>query len=96
MERTLFFFSHLKRYILNHLLVAPGSSGRGDRSMEMLRLSDSAISASAAPASARTAEAAPVCAAAWRVPRCARGSSWIEMLCSEVGGGDTRTFNCTC
>lgn len=56
-------------------------------------MSLSAISLSAAPVSARTAGAAPVCAAAWRVPRCGPDSSWIKTLCSEMGGGDERTFN---
>lgn len=40
-----------------------------------LVLVSSAISLSAAPVSARMAEAAPVCVAVWTVPRCDLGSN---------------------
>lgn len=79
-------FSHSKRYMSRQRLgPLPGALGKWASAGRWVSptVSRDAISPSAAPVSARTAEAAPVCAAAWTVPRCGLGSSLKERLCYQ-------------
>lgn len=81
-----FAFSCLKRYIFDCLLVALEALEKVYVTTSKINSHEvflGAISLSAAPVSARMAEAAPVCAAALRVPRCDLCSSWTEMLCYQ-------------